>query len=107
MNFDDYESLPTTNISTNMSAGALAGVLEHCVMYPLDSVKVRFTYFHYSFYNLKPYSSIICDVIKKKTKTNTLLFNTDILCSNHACHVRKFEYFITYKISSYDNSDNK
>lgn len=41
MNFDDYEQLPTTNISTNMTAGAIAGVLEHCLMYPLDSVKTR------------------------------------------------------------------
>lgn len=45
MNFDDYESLPTTNVSTNMSAGALAGVLEHVVMYPLDSVKVSMTFY--------------------------------------------------------------
>lgn len=41
MNFDDYESLPTTSIVTNMTAGAIAGVLEHCLMYPLDSVKTR------------------------------------------------------------------
>lgn len=45
MNFDEYESLPTTSVSTNMSAGALAGVLEHCVMYPLDSVKVSMTFY--------------------------------------------------------------
>ncbi|CAD6993995.1 mitoferrin [Ceratitis capitata] len=41
MNMDDYESLPTTSVSINMTAGAIAGVLEHCVMYPLDSVKTR------------------------------------------------------------------
>lgn len=41
MNIDDYEQLPTTSVATNMTAGAIAGVLEHCVMYPLDSVKVR------------------------------------------------------------------
>lgn len=40
MNFDDYEVLPSTSVSVNMTAGAIAGVLEHCVMYPLDSVKV-------------------------------------------------------------------
>ncbi|KAI5715068.1 hypothetical protein M8J77_010032 [Diaphorina citri] len=39
MNFEDYESLPTTNVQTHMVAGAAAGVMEHCVMYPLDSVK--------------------------------------------------------------------
>ncbi|XP_059621024.1 mitoferrin isoform X1 [Phlebotomus argentipes] len=41
MNFDDYEQLPTTSVFTNMTAGAIAGVLEHCIMYPLDSVKTR------------------------------------------------------------------
>lgn len=44
MNFEDYESLPTTNVRTHMVAGAAAGVMEHCVMYPLDSVKVRQSY---------------------------------------------------------------
>jgi len=41
MDFDnDYETLPTQNVVTHMTAGAVAGVMEHCVMYPLDSVKV-------------------------------------------------------------------
>ncbi|KAH8313539.1 hypothetical protein KR067_007789 [Drosophila pandora] len=41
MNIDDYESLPTTSVGVNMTAGAIAGVLEHVIMYPLDSVKTR------------------------------------------------------------------
>lgn len=41
MNFDDYEHLPTPSAATNMMAGAAAGVLEHCVMYPMDSIKTR------------------------------------------------------------------
>ncbi|XP_021936697.1 mitoferrin-1, partial [Zootermopsis nevadensis] len=42
MDFDnDYETLPTQNVVTHMTAGAIAGVMEHCVMYPLDSVKTR------------------------------------------------------------------
>lgn len=40
MNFDDYERLSTPSVATNMTAGAIAGVLEHCIMYPMDSVKV-------------------------------------------------------------------
>lgn len=38
---DGYESLPVhASFSTHMTAGAVAGVLEHTVMYPVDSVKV-------------------------------------------------------------------
>lgn len=44
MNFEDYETLPTTDVSTHMMAGAIAGLMEHCVMYPLDSVKVNQEY---------------------------------------------------------------
>lgn len=49
MNFEDYESLPTTSIGTNMTAGAIAGIMEHCVMYPMDSVKV-FPLIYYIFH---------------------------------------------------------
>ncbi|KAJ8866305.1 hypothetical protein PR048_032148 [Dryococelus australis] len=35
----DYETLPTNNVATHMTAGAVAGVMEHCIVYPLDSVK--------------------------------------------------------------------
>ena len=36
----DYESLPSSNVGTHMMAGAMAGMMEHVLMYPLDSVKV-------------------------------------------------------------------
>lgn len=37
----DYESLPpNVSVTTHMTAGAVAGILEHTVMYPVDSVKV-------------------------------------------------------------------
>ncbi|KAI9032129.1 mitochondrial carrier [Hyaloraphidium curvatum] len=38
---DDYESLPNASVAVNMTAGALAGILEHSVMFPLDAVKTR------------------------------------------------------------------
>ncbi|KAH3708133.1 mitoferrin-2-like [Dreissena polymorpha] len=39
---DPYESLPpSTTAVTHMLAGAMAGVGEHCVMYPFDCVKTR------------------------------------------------------------------
>jgi hypothetical protein len=38
---DEYESLPpSATVATHIIAGAAAGVLEHCLMYPIDSVKV-------------------------------------------------------------------
>ena len=40
---DEYESLPeSTPFRIVAAAGAAAGVAEHCAMYPVDSVKVRF-----------------------------------------------------------------
>ncbi|KAI7865462.1 mitochondrial carrier domain-containing protein [Spinellus fusiger] len=38
----DYESLGNnTNVVHNALAGALAGIAEHCAMYPVDSIKTR------------------------------------------------------------------
>ncbi|KAG5280584.1 hypothetical protein AALO_G00061780 [Alosa alosa] len=38
----EYESLPPhASLTTHMTAGAVAGILEHTVMYPIDSVKTR------------------------------------------------------------------
>ena len=37
----DYESLPTERLSAHLLAGAAAGMMEHCAMYPVDCVKVR------------------------------------------------------------------
>jgi hypothetical protein len=37
---DDYETLPNSSVIVNMLAGAVAGITEHTVMYPLDSIKV-------------------------------------------------------------------
>ncbi|XP_033827826.1 mitoferrin-1 [Periophthalmus magnuspinnatus] len=38
----DYESLPPhVPVTIHMTAGAVAGILEHTVMYPVDSVKTR------------------------------------------------------------------
>lgn len=47
--YDEYESLPNTaTATTHMIAGSLAGILEHCVMYPVDSVKVIYFLFKLS-----------------------------------------------------------
>jgi len=38
---DIYEALPpTTTVYQHMLAGAAAGITEHCIMYPVDCVKV-------------------------------------------------------------------
>lgn len=40
----EYEALPgSTTLTAHMVAGAAAGIMEHCVMYPIDSVKVMIT----------------------------------------------------------------
>ncbi|XP_075580252.1 mitoferrin-1 isoform X1 [Pelecanus crispus] len=42
MEGDEYESLPSgASLGTHMMAGAVAGIMEHTVMYPVDSVKTR------------------------------------------------------------------
>ncbi|CAN8205940.1 unnamed protein product [Coccothraustes coccothraustes] len=42
MDGEDYESLPSgVALGTHMVAGAVAGIMEHTVMYPVDSVKTR------------------------------------------------------------------
>lgn len=39
---DEYESLaPAHKLWVHLAAGALAGITEHCVMFPFDSVKTR------------------------------------------------------------------
>lgn len=38
----DYEGLPQgAATSTHMLAGSVAGIMEHCLMYPIDCVKVQ------------------------------------------------------------------
>lgn len=38
----EYEALPEgSTVTTHMLAGAVAGIMEHCLMYPVDCVKVR------------------------------------------------------------------
>jgi len=40
-NEQDYESLPSQSFLVNAGAGTLAGIAEHCVMFPIDSIKTR------------------------------------------------------------------
>lgn len=43
---DLYESLPrSTSFSTHMLAGSLAGIAEHSLVFPIDTIKVAFEYF--------------------------------------------------------------
>ncbi|KAI9334126.1 mitochondrial carrier domain-containing protein [Obelidium mucronatum] len=38
---DEYESLPSSPVHVNMMAGALAGITEHALIFPMDAVKTR------------------------------------------------------------------
>lgn len=41
IDIEDYEALPENlPASVHMIAGATAGITEHCIMYPIDCVKV-------------------------------------------------------------------
>lgn len=40
VSMDDYESIPSDKLSHIMMAGATAGIMEHCVMFPFDTIKV-------------------------------------------------------------------
>ncbi|TPX53306.1 hypothetical protein SeMB42_g00861 [Synchytrium endobioticum] len=42
----DYESLPTSSLAVNLMAGAIAGITEHSVMYPMDAIKTRMQVLH-------------------------------------------------------------
>lgn len=62
----DYESLPPhVSVTTHMTAGAVAGILEHTVMYPVDSVKVTRSEAHLSL-------SLSCT--RKHTHTRVFFF---------------------------------
>ncbi|VDN09832.1 unnamed protein product [Dibothriocephalus latus] len=42
MDTDEYESLPEgVSPTVHMLAGASEGLMEHCIMYPVDCVKTR------------------------------------------------------------------
>ena len=39
--YDEYGHIDKAGILANMTAGAAAGIVEHCVMYPVDCIKTR------------------------------------------------------------------
>lgn len=41
MDDGEYESLRTHRVWVHLSAGSLAGLTEHCVMFPFDLIKTR------------------------------------------------------------------
>jgi len=44
----DYESLPPLSpLPTHLLAGALAGIAEHTVLFPIDTIKTRQQYSHF------------------------------------------------------------
>lgn len=78
---EDYESLPaTTTLTTHLMAGAAAGVMEHAIMYPVDSVKVITVI---TFFVSKCFVSLMCIIwycIVISAHTMTTFFECRIWC---------------------------
>lgn len=63
MGDDVYESLPEgTTVGVTLVAGAMAGIMEHCVMFPVDCVKTRM-------------QSLACETQKSKLHSQGILTN--------------------------------
>lgn len=72
----DYEGLPQGSAtSTHMLAGSVAGIMEHCLMYPIDCVKVMQLIYIY-IYNIPPSSCAGLDLVTLNPVTGYL---------NHGC----------------------
>jgi hypothetical protein len=56
----EYESLPTENLGVHMLAGGFAGIMEHCVMYPVDFVKVCLLSFVLLFCSRRTKEHLLC-----------------------------------------------
>jgi len=93
---DRHSTTSADDVRVHLMAGAAAGIMEHCVMYPVDSVKTRMQ-------SLRPEANAvyknITDAFQKITKSEGLFrpmrgINIVMLGSGpaHAC------YFTTYEI---------
>ena len=87
MDMDEYESLPpSTPLYVSCCAGALAGVAEHCAMYPVDSVKVcifiyhRFIFLEYGYNGqLNPDAVVHRIFLLIDTYAVLILFKTEVI----------------------------
>lgn len=60
----DYESLGSnTTMTQNAIAGALAGIAEHCAMYPVDSIKVGVFAAYKKLYKLNENIRLACKLL--------------------------------------------
>ncbi|KAI8374788.1 mitoferrin-1 [Blakeslea trispora] len=87
----DYESLGgNTTMLQNAFAGALAGIAEHCVMYPVDSIKTRMQV-------ISTTSSTVTQMLKESPVTLRSLWkgvNSVVLGAGpaHALHFATYEF---------------
>ncbi|KAG2230022.1 mitochondrial carrier domain-containing protein [Thamnidium elegans] len=88
----DYESLGSnTTMTQNAFAGALAGIAEHCAMYPVDSIKTR----------MQVITSVTEKAVKQPPVTLRNLWkgvNSVVLGAGpaHALHFATYEYCKDY-----------
>jgi len=75
----EYESLPpSSTVGTHIVAGAASGILEHCFMYPIDSVKV--CYCHYRYF-------AICFLVKKFAILTSPSVLVHVISASNSCSV--------------------
>ena len=80
----EYEGLPSTfSFSAHMTAGAIAGIAEHGLIYPLDSIKTRMQIF------------TSAGQQRPQVFTSSLLQTVKSVMSSEGIHL-SFSHFLTF-----------
>lgn len=73
----DYEGLSNATLGVNMMAGALAGISEHVVMYPVDSIKTRMQVFSTTAISTNLNTAVTNEMYKTMTSTFREVYSTE------------------------------
>lgn len=107
----DYEALPPdASLTAHLTAGAFAGIMEHTVMFPIDSLKTRMQIIS----NTPKFSSSLISSISKITSSEGAYalwrgVSSVVLGAGpaHAVYFSVFEASKTFLVNNLTNSTNK